>query len=477
MVFRAWIVASPLGLVDGDEAVVGLMARAALHGHLSAFFWGQEYGGSLESLLVALLLLVRVPGRVAMELVPVGLHAAAAVLVWRIGLRTISRPGGAALAGGLCWALSPALLWWSTKERGFYGVTLVCGLAALLFWVQLSTPGVDGRTRKAVGLGLALGIGWWSSPQILHFAVPGLLWLGWSLRRRVGELVRILVVAAPAAVVVALPWLWANAHTGLASLEPAADRRVFGDPVPIFFRYGLPMVVGLKRPITLGWEFAGARFLYGAVLLGLVVVVVLRPKGLRPVVLAVALYPLIFALLPTTYYYGEPRYLDFLWPLLALLGGWVLVRAPLAVQAVAVAGLLAVTANGVAHLTALQGPPGKPLEDLSPKPVGGLVATLDRLGIDRVYADYWVAYRITWETDGRIVATPLDLVRDPVADRRVRDADHPAFIAAVRCEGRLQEALLAKGFEFDEQRVAGVWDLVVPAGRVPREELAGTPLC
>jgi len=30
---------------------------------------------------------------------------------------------------------------------------------------------------------------------------------------------------------------------------------------------------------------------------------------------------------------------------------------------------------------------------------------LDRLGVSRVYADYWIAYRLAFDTDERIVAT------------------------------------------------------------------------
>src|SRR5271165_3555765 len=37
---------------DSDQAVVGLMAREILHGHFTAFFWGQVYGG-VEPFVVA----------------------------------------------------------------------------------------------------------------------------------------------------------------------------------------------------------------------------------------------------------------------------------------------------------------------------------------------------------------------------------------------------------------------------------------
>ena len=469
---------SPLGLVDGDEAVVGLMARRALGGSFEAFFWGQEYGGSQESLLVAALLAVGVPPAWAMELVPIGLHAAAGLLVWRIGLRVLDRPGAAVLAAGVCWAASPALLWWSTKERGFYGFTLVCGLTALLLCVVLGTSGTQRVTPsawRAVALGSVLGLGWWASPQILHFAVPGLGWLAWTLRRRVGELVRILALATPAAVVGALPWLWANARTGLASLEPSANRATFGDPLPIFFEYGLPMVLGLRAPITLAWELPGAEALYVGAVVALTALVTFAPPRLRPIALAVAAYPLVFALLPTTYYYGEPRYLDFLWPLLALLTGWTLSRAPHALRAVAVVAVLALTANGVAGMTELRGPPGEPFEDVSPQAVDALVLALDALDADHAFADYWVAYRLTWATDGRITATPVTDTRDRRIDDRVRDSSRPVYVEARRCDGRLQRALDQRGLAYRATPVSGVWDVVVPDEPVlPRElDLSG----
>jgi len=43
--FRVWILNSPLGALDADEAVGGLMARHALHGEFSALYWLANYGG------------------------------------------------------------------------------------------------------------------------------------------------------------------------------------------------------------------------------------------------------------------------------------------------------------------------------------------------------------------------------------------------------------------------------------------------
>ena len=40
---RVWILGRTP--INSDQAVVGLMAREILHGHLFVFYWGQHYGG------------------------------------------------------------------------------------------------------------------------------------------------------------------------------------------------------------------------------------------------------------------------------------------------------------------------------------------------------------------------------------------------------------------------------------------------
>src|SRR5215831_16750164 len=54
LALRLAVIASPLGEIDGDEAVVGLMARhIAFLGERPVFYWGQPYLGSLEAFTAA----------------------------------------------------------------------------------------------------------------------------------------------------------------------------------------------------------------------------------------------------------------------------------------------------------------------------------------------------------------------------------------------------------------------------------------
>ena len=127
--------------VNSDEAIVGLMARGIEHGHFVAFYWGQPYGGG-EPYVVALLFALFGQSALALALTPVLLWAVSSVLVWRIVRRLVATPELALLAGALAWVGPDVALSNSTLEYGFRGVTLVCGLTALLMSLRV----LDGRS-------------------------------------------------------------------------------------------------------------------------------------------------------------------------------------------------------------------------------------------------------------------------------------------------------------------------------------------
>src|SRR5919197_4146967 len=82
---RLAVIGSPLGEIDGDEAVVGLMARhIALLGERPVFYWGQPYLGSLEAFSAAPLFRVLHSSSLLLKLVPttysLGFLALSAVL-------------------------------------------------------------------------------------------------------------------------------------------------------------------------------------------------------------------------------------------------------------------------------------------------------------------------------------------------------------------------------------------------------------
>src|SRR5689334_11855547 len=86
---RVWIYRSVLGVPSSDEALVGLWAMHAARGDFTTFFWGLHYGGTQEPLLSVPLFLVFGASWLALKIVPIVVAGVTALLVWRVGRRTI----------------------------------------------------------------------------------------------------------------------------------------------------------------------------------------------------------------------------------------------------------------------------------------------------------------------------------------------------------------------------------------------------
>src|SRR5919197_6095068 len=79
---RAWILAGPLGEVEADEAVIGLMALHINSGEYPALYWGQPYLGSLEAYLVAVAFSLFGPSNQVLKVVPALAYLAFSLLVY-----------------------------------------------------------------------------------------------------------------------------------------------------------------------------------------------------------------------------------------------------------------------------------------------------------------------------------------------------------------------------------------------------------
>jgi hypothetical protein len=181
---RAWFLAHQR--ITSDEAIVGLMARSILEGHFWAFYWGQHYGG-VEPYLVAALFAVFGTSGVLLQITAAVLAAVAAVLTWRVGLRLVADRRLAGLAAALAWVAPETSVRTSTYQYGFRSVTLIAGLASVLFALRI-LDGREAQRRASIAdfaaLGLAAGLGWWSSPEIAYFLVPAALILIGAMTRR-----------------------------------------------------------------------------------------------------------------------------------------------------------------------------------------------------------------------------------------------------------------------------------------------------
>lgn len=450
--------------LNSDEAVVGLMARQILHGHFYTFYWGQNYGGA-EPYLVAFFFATFGSGWWQLELAPMFLSAISAIFAWRIALRLSGGREIAMLAGMLLFATPEIVLLSSTSELGFRCVTMVCGPAALLFALRI----FQGKTgaREFACLGLASGLGWWSSPEIVYFALPSLLLLVNAARTK-----QVLLnwrhraaVAVTFCCTGALPWLWANARSGMASLRAAGSHSSFTPNyfghLAVFFRFALPMELGLRRVGSGAWVIGNGVGIVSQVMLVAMCVVVLsfvaisvilclsRPNPIGIVGFAALAFPLEYAASPVTAYWQDGRYVVLSSPIFVLL----------AMSACQVIGQRRPsprsrpngrTTSGTGTFSAVcivslslcvisffdvkgQGPGSFTNGWTDPnKPALATLASLEAAGVRAGYAEYGVAYKLDFLGGGKVAFTEAggEPDRSTTIDQMVKRASLQAWLFA-----------------------------------------------
>jgi len=413
---RVWAYRSVAGTPNADEAVVGLMTRHALHGELTTFYWGQSYGGPQEALITVPLFLVAGSSWLALRLVPILLDVLAAVLVWRVGRRTIGEPA-ATIAAGLFWIWPPFDVYVLTHQQGFYASDVVYCALLLLLALQV-VERIEDRRRAAL-FGLVLGLAFWQTAQIVPIAIGTVVWIVWQQTR----FLRLLPLTLLTAALGALPWIVWNARHGWASV----DQPDYGDKIRslrLLASPVLPMMAGLRAPFS-------AELLFPSTALTYVVYVALvgafitgayraRRRAVSILYVVTAVFPVVYALSPkTSLALGTPRFIVVLTPILALL---VAQLATTYARAVAVLALALVVSVVTLHrmdewfgatprpTTQAQGLGPRHTVQWVPRDLGPLVKTLDRLGLDHVYAEYWLAYRLDFDTRERITAAESRLL-------------------------------------------------------------------
>jgi hypothetical protein len=467
---RVWILSGDLGRAESDESVVGLMALAIRDGARPYMFFGQNYGGTLEPAITGMVFKVVDPSSLTLKLVPVVLAAVCAVLVWRIGRRIVSEQA-ARVAGALFLLFPPLFVWWSTKARGFYWVQTALVLGVLLVGLRVLERVERGdRARLELGaLGLLAGLAWWTSPQTTFVLLAFGAWLAYRARAAWRDWWFVVVGFALGA----LPWLrWNIAHDWASFDTPPVPESTYFDRIEQFFTRMLPQMLGLRLIFSGDWRGGPIGALIYCALLaafGAALVWWWRHRTEHPAVeplLAIAVvYPFVYAIAPTSYHPGDPRYLLLLAPIVVLLVAVVLTTwwRQLAILGFAVI-LSVVSTNNIEDQANELG-----LVDVVPRDVDPLVEKLDELDVDFAYADYWAAYVLTYATDRAILATPVDNVRDSAIDVAVAGV-YPSTYVLFRGSPRdagLPAALEADGVGYERYEAGGYAVYVLDRNYIP----------
>jgi len=477
---RIWVATNPLGVLTSDGSVIGLMALHVLHhGQVPAYMWGQSYGSNLEALVTAAVF--RVDGVGTGQLLGTGAVMSAGVVlaVWRAARWIVGEPA-AALAALALWVWPPLFTWRSLKPGGTYLEALVIAWCAVNAVARLRRG--DDRTGLLLVLGVLSGLALWSSPMSLQLLVPAAIWC----RRPLVRLGRRVWIVVAGGVLGGLPVIWFAATHWASNLWYPGQRSFLGaiaGRFGQFFWWEWPIALGGRVEGSFAWVLGplGAAVVVactvGVVLVGRAVLMG-RAERCRLPVLTLALLPFIFASNSLANHVGQGRYVLFGATMGALLVGVGLenlgrtVAARCRVPAVAVfaACLAALAALGFVALVR------EPPSQLSEFPAAGapmpahdaaLLALVREHHVHDAFASYWLAYRLTFETQEATLATPFSFERYPPIYDAVAASPHPAylFVSASPTVARFEAWCAAHGITTTTWR-DGEFAVVQPATRV-----------
>ena len=438
LLIRVWMLGHDY--MNSDEATVGLMAGEVLHGHTYAFYWGQGYGG-VEPYVVAAVSAVFGQSPLAVNATPSLLAVIISVLIWRIGLRLFADMA-ALCAAVMAWIWSESTVWNSTKELGLHQICAVMGCVVLLEGLRIVQ---DARTDDGdrIGdwlvLGLATGVGFWASPEVVYLALPAGIAVLISLRRHTLRAALIRGACAAGMLLIGcLPWIWGTLG-GQGTSIPASPIG-YASRVVSFFTHVLPMLLGLRVKGAGVWEGGpaiggGLLLLACCALVAAMVIVVVRTEDGWIIVLALALFPFLYAAFPTSWYWSDGRYAVQLTTILSLVVFGALysaLRAPLVRWAACVV-LVAACMTTLVAFDSVYGAITNPSElttwTANPNPaILALSYKLHGIGISHAYGGYWVANDLTFISGGTVTVDNVGFVRNPPEARSVLTADQAAWI-------------------------------------------------
>lgn len=471
---RISVLKSPIGRLDGDEGVTGVMAQRILDGHFPAFFGVQNYQGSLEQYLQAGVLAVLPDSPLTLRLVQIALAVVAIVLTYLLASRVSGSRWGGALAAWLL-ALGPYyLVVKGVRSHGGYDTAVVAGLAMILLALALRRSSARARWT-ALAMGLAGGLAVWANPTAAYMVIPATVW---ALGSAHGSMRRLLPAGLLGAIIGLLPWI---VHALITrSLTPSRSEE---QPITSYLgRLGsladpvLPDFLGLSNANPALDPRLPARAIAIALVLvvvwaiwrrrrGLLALVTLRQDGRQPldlVLLALIITPFLYAASPFTWFDGEPRYLFTLYPLVAAAAaaGAMAIRVPQIRMAMAVTMVIGSAFLLGASLDASMRADGSPNASTTGRfyseDLPTVVDVLREQGVTAAYGGFWLAGPLQF-TSGNSIAVAAGLwTQFPDIERQVAQTPNPALVVPTDPGASLAKRVLgASGRQYT----------AIPAGR------------
>jgi len=492
--------------IESDEAIVGLMGKHILEGRSwPVFYYGQAYMGSLEGTLAALSFWLFGISNFALKLVPLIFSLIFIYLVYRLSLRFLAQR--AALCAALLTALAPsALVVWSSKARGGYIELLVLGTLALIWTIDTLRQKclLTGCLKKTnfLKLGLLLGFSWWVNNQVIFYmlAIAPVLAIYLALNCRALKSLTLIGMGIIGFFIGGFPFWYYNltSNPPFESISFLFGNTGSGDFLSYlwgFFTTSLPIVFGARKFWSRGLEsdlFPGESciaYVTYAACVGYFLWVCFRKQNANPdrsltyryelflLLGFLVIVPLIFSMTSFGALSEAPRYLLPIYSVLFVIVAIVvsdLYRSGDLLKRFVGGGLLCVilalniSSNWLKGITAYDQPfvyKGKRVaKDHSP-----LYAWLEEQNYNYIATNYWIGYRVAFETQERV------LFRRYGEPRTIRIADYetptsermefPVYVLVPGQDVELAEVLSQQGINF-RRTVVGeyvVIDQLAPA--------------
>jgi hypothetical protein len=403
VLLRWWVLRSPQGMVNADEAYTGLEAREILRGRPAVVMGGAVYTGVTDAYVFAPVLAVFGAHAIALKLLSSLWWGCAAVV---LGVVVKPRLGtlGAIAGAGLMWVAPGPLLVLSTRSYIGYGIGMLAVVVTLAASQRELAESTTPSRRRSALIGAAAGFAFYSHPMFLAVAIPMVAVVALIRYRSMRAW---WIPSVGAAVVVNLPFLaWNVRHNWVSLNQPSPWTEPWLDRFVRFFSGLLPRAFGLRG---VSGEWVGPDSLAVAVYVALLGVVVLGavtlwrsgPAGRVVVVPLVAAWP-ILALFANLSFVDDGRYAIVAWPLIVMafvegLGtvGRRITPSPAVSFALPVLLAVALTVPWLAS---------------EARPVGGdpdatsrrIIELLDEAGVDVLLGNYWFTLPVEYLSDSRI---------------------------------------------------------------------------
>jgi 4-amino-4-deoxy-L-arabinose transferase-like glycosyltransferase len=473
------VLATSQSRVDGDEAVVGVMARHIMtRGERPIFFYGQAYGGggAIEAYLATIPFALFGDNAISLKLVGLVISLATLVATYFFCLSIWGRR--MALVTTAILAAASPLVEWHTKMRGGY-VGLMLSSVVIL-WVYMKVA----RSEKARGgwfvlLGVLCGLAVYNKELIL----PLLLALGLAAGARRDLFLRPKAIGLTlfGGLVGAFPLVYYNLTNGFRNVRyvlgigTRAEEGVRAGLVAVLFKY-LPAffhprnVDQYVNPTPAQSWIEYALYVGLAVFAGVVCRGALRrmftdwlpkkekgkgkgkkheqrkaPEPEAILLTAVVIHLLACAMSSETS--KTPRYFLALFPALPILAGSAIARLwemkSGLKKGIGVAAFLALLGIGIAAQVSYIRPPMVTddfglydartfVRQTSPETLDEIIAYLRQEGVSHVMCTYFLQWRILFESHETIIASSNGMhpgrVRYPEYDDRVAWADRVGLI-------------------------------------------------